>query len=1037
MPSIADKFPPSEQQLAIIQQRGSNLLIFAGPGTGKTETLARRFASLVADDGMPPNQILVLTFSRRAAQEMRKRVLLRLGQRLGSGLAVSELYIKTFHSFCGRLLEGGNRNAQRRLLTPVKERLLWRRVVRPDNIKLEWLSPELVDSSQFATDCLNVIAQLKGRGLDAAALERIAGDDRRLRDIAKIFAAMERARIEHGLHDFRDLVIEAVRALEDRAGAVASWLREAAFHHVLVDEFQDSDFIDLHLLERLSAALTPAPCFCFVGDVNQSIYRFRGASPSNVERARELFACQTLPLDENRRSAQAILDVANADPSLSSDSLTKSADPAKPGSVCLARPRTVDDEVRAVCAAIVGELSGGVAARDIAVLLRQNYPHRELITAALRTAGVPVAALPSAGFHEDGLVDAVLTGLRLLADETDVGLWRRLLVNPILGYRAVDVASAFDAARRDGGRQHAKAALLATPPFGPQPISWFMHGWERCEAAFTRGDPLEVLRRLIAELDLLRPIREAGAVPGFDIAVSPLRLEALLTAAQDYAEVAAGAGEDAGSGRLAEFVARLDETLGLLADGLEPPPSAAGGVRVMSIHAAKGLEFEFVAIPQLIDGILPASERPNRLLNNRDVERLRRAHTELFADKEAALKEEHSLWYVALTRAKSRVFVSAPLVDDDGVDLQLSPLVFPIAAPKAPNSESASAPARVVVLEGSQAAGGPSGNGSRAAAPPRRPSAVAPGEGIKLDLLALSPSRINDFISCPRRFFYGSVLKLQRNDDEATLPGTLLHAVLRRFHEVETDFRNIPNAHAAAPRYLAALRRLIAEELDRASAGEPADSSLVQFLRRDLETRMEMYAYDLATEAEASPFQVLACEKSVTSVIDGITLRGQVDRIDRRASGGLIIRDYKSGRRKGNGLATDLHKAFAQLDAGLDIFGDAPDGLNVQTILYVAGVEREYDEGVRRLDYLYFRGLGGSDNALRNDQTQLLDGDTSGKNSISRADVARVERDIALHIVRLCNAGSAAVFPTAKDEKVCAFCDFVSICPGAGVVVGV
>src|SRR5579872_3414855 len=100
MSLVADKFPPTPQQLEIIRQRGSNLLIFAGPGTGKTETLARRFASLVADDGVAPSQILVLTFSRRAAQEMRDRVLLRLRQRLGSGLAVSELFIKTFHSFC-------------------------------------------------------------------------------------------------------------------------------------------------------------------------------------------------------------------------------------------------------------------------------------------------------------------------------------------------------------------------------------------------------------------------------------------------------------------------------------------------------------------------------------------------------------------------------------------------------------------------------------------------------------------------------------------------------------------------------------------------------------------------------------------------------------------------------------------------------------------------------------------------------------------------------------------------------------------------
>src|SRR5579864_847557 len=102
-----DPFPPTEQQLAVIKHRGANLLVLAGPGTGKTETLARRFASLVAD-GVSPSQILVLTFSRRAVEEMRDRVLLRLRQLSQSGLAVSELYVKTFHSFCGRLLDGND-----------------------------------------------------------------------------------------------------------------------------------------------------------------------------------------------------------------------------------------------------------------------------------------------------------------------------------------------------------------------------------------------------------------------------------------------------------------------------------------------------------------------------------------------------------------------------------------------------------------------------------------------------------------------------------------------------------------------------------------------------------------------------------------------------------------------------------------------------------------------------------------------------------------------------------------------------------------
>src|SRR5579864_843606 len=131
-----DPFPPTEQQKAVIAHRDGNLLVFAGPGTGKTETLARRFASLVAD-GIKPSQILMLTFSRRAADEMRDRVILRLRQLRATPLAVPELFVKTFHSFCGRLLEGDNaRVAECNLLTPVKERLLWRKVMRSGSLSL-------------------------------------------------------------------------------------------------------------------------------------------------------------------------------------------------------------------------------------------------------------------------------------------------------------------------------------------------------------------------------------------------------------------------------------------------------------------------------------------------------------------------------------------------------------------------------------------------------------------------------------------------------------------------------------------------------------------------------------------------------------------------------------------------------------------------------------------------------------------------------------------------------------------------------------
>lgn len=1007
-----DPFPPTEQQARVIAHRGANLLIFAGPGTGKTETLARRFASLVADDGIPASQILVLTFSRRAAEEMRDRILLRLRQRLGSGLAVSELFVKTFHGFCGRLLDGDSRTSRRGLLTPVRERLLWRRVIRESAGILQFFAQDVLDSPKFATDCLNVIAQLKGRGVDPARLRTIAAADKRLQDIAALFAAMERARATLGLRDFRDLVIEAVSALADADGASAVWLRKAGFRHVLVDEFQDSDPIDLLLLQRIAAVIAPAPAFCFVGDVNQSIYRFRGASPHNVSGARELFRCTTLPLRDNRRSAQAILDVANADATLDAESLTQAAEARKPGAVTLERPGTLDDEVRGMCCEVMRLVADGTPPQDIAVLLRQNYPHRELVTAGLRNAGIPVAPQPSAGFHDDALVDAVITALRLLADEKDEGLWRRLLVNPVIGYRAVDVRHAFDAARREGdGDPH--SALRRHPPHGPRPITMFLESWKHCRQAYEGGDPSLLLQRIVAKLDLLRAIREPQAVPGFDRLASPLRLQALLGAADDYAETTPGGAASARS-PASDFIAQLDETLSLLAESLEPPPGTAAGVRVMSIHAAKGLEFEAVLIPQLIEGILPAGERPNRLLGARSLEQLRTAGVQIFADGADALREEHSLWYVALTRARSFVYMSAPLFDDDGIELQLSS--FAESLPLRPRMVEPIPSNGVLSSAGKQMALAFDGHQT--------------DERIRLALATLSPSRISDFIACPRRFFYAHVLKLAREDDDATRHGRLLHEALRRFHEREVDFSAVTDVDSAAIRYAGMLQALL-EEMIAQDQALAADSALLHYERQNLRTRLAMYATKLAHEACARPFRVLACEHPIKTELDGLTVRGRADRIDRLVSGGLVIRDYKAGRHK-RLLVGTVRRALEMLDAGDTVFGDPPDGLNIQTLLYVGGVEREFGDPVRRLEYWYFRGKGGRDNDLLVDLA--LVGDQADAQTLSRHEIARVGDELAVAIARRCTDGTLAVFATTTDEASCTFCSYTDICPGAGVL---
>ncbi len=810
------------------------------------------------------------------------------------------------------------------------------------------------------------------------------------------------------------------------------------FRHVLVDEFQDSDEMQLRLLERIAAVPRTAATFCFVGDVNQSIYRFRGATPQNVERARSQFACQSLPLKDNRRSAQQILDVANADPTLQTESLTRAADQTKAGNVRLERPRTVDDEIRAVVDAICAKISSGTPRRDIAVLLRQTAPYQQLIASELQNAGIPVAAMPAAGFHEDGLIDAVLTSLRLLQGPEDAQLWRRLLVNPIIGFHPIEVRYALDTGRREHVGE-ARAALSRYLRGGRQSIKTFLQRWDRIAEAAAADEPLELLRRIVKELDLLQPVTSAG-VSGFHPVASPLRLNALLTAAADYEETADSATAAGAPSRVADFVARLDETVGLLADANEPPPNLIDGVRVMSIHAAKGLEFEFVVIPQLLDGILPARERPNKLISAAAGARLRSRGIDLFADSAGADQEEHCLFYVALTRAKSAVLATATQVDDEGIPLQVSPFSTAIdpqvlhaarAQPAAPAQDIAPAGlAGSCADEGAGSDDAPSvispaaSNGSCAAAsngPSRR--------AISFPLSRLSPTNIGRFVRCPRQFFYADVLRLEGKDDDAMQYGSTLHDILRRFHERETNFEDGGDPEEAQARYASVLRELVEQQPHRAAD----DSPLERFEAQDLIEKLAVYARHLANEASVHPFSVLACEQPVRSSIGEVVLQGKADRIDRLRGGGLVIRDYKSGRMKTR-LLEAVRAALGYLDTGHELFGNMPKGLNLQTILYVTGVEQTYEEPVQRLDYIYFRGEDSGDTDILMDSTAVVTGEPGDPKGLTRPEIGRVERDIAAGIVAWCSSGAQVVFPTAHDDEPCRYCEYVRICPGPGAV---
>jgi DNA helicase-2/ATP-dependent DNA helicase PcrA len=1014
------RFEPTEQQRAVIGHRDGHALVFAGPGTGKTETLARRFASLVVDDGVDPSAILVLTFSRRAAEQMLERVVQRLRERTGHELAVSELFVRTFHSFCARLLDGdGPRFRERNLLSPIKERLLWKRVAA--RVPLRSFDPEVRTSPAFAADALNLIAQLKGQGLSPSDVEDAARRDGRLHDIAALYRELDAERRRLRLSDFRDLVKDALDALVEADSPASRWLRaRGGFAHVLVDEFQDSDALQLRLLEILAGpdrnSAHPVPEICFVGDFNQSIYRFRGATPKNIEIVRESFACRELTLDLNRRSAQAILDVANATPQLKPESLTQAENRSLEGSVMLRRATDPDNEIALVCDSIAARVAAGTSPGEIAVLLRVSEPYQSLIVGQLDARGIPVAARPSAGFLEDPVIAAVLDTIRLTEDFEDFDRWTRVLTNPLIGFRQLSVSLAFDAARRFGVR-NAFVALRDNPPSGRLAFEDFLRRWRAVEAEARSGesDIASLIATIAREFELLRPVLSGALPPGWDPRSSPARLGSLVDAARDLQSMAYVLGD--GRIKPAQFVDSIEEIAGLLGDPTQTPLDS-GGVRVMSIHAAKGLEFDEVIIPQAVDGVLPQRERGHALLSNASVRALQTKTPTFVATPEEAYQEECSLWYVALTRARRHVLVTAAEADADDIELPLS--VFAHAIKDAADAREPSLAPTPELRSGASSRSGTTFDQVQA----RRP--------LTHVIDHLSPTGVGTFLACPRRFFYKEVLRLaQDSDDEGTVLGRLLHRALAEFHAQERAFGPRPDLEACRARWSDKLSTLAepAAGLAAAEAGFAPDSSFMRYQLALARQYLRDYAAHLARESIAAPFEVLACEQRLEAQIGGVLFTGQADRIDRLADGTLAIRDYKSGRRYG-WLAPAVRKALERIDRREQLAGDAPEGLNLQLLLYMPGAQALFGAPVSRVEFIYFRGEGEGDGLLADTVSIVADGARASDNALTHAEAQRAQTEIAASVAAACADGSLDAFVTAVDIKTCRFCGFVRACPG-------
>ncbi|MDL9937976.1 UvrD-helicase domain-containing protein [Gordonia sp. ABSL1-1] len=664
------------QQRAAVLHSGVPLLIVAGAGSGKTAVLTRRIAYLLAARDVTPGQVLAITFTNKAAAEMRERVIDLVGPR------AAYMWVSTFHSTCVRILRAqsallGDMNSNFSIYDSDDSKRLLGMVIRDLDLDPKKFAPRGV-----AVAISNFKNELVGPDEAKAAA---AEDEPSAQTIASIYAEYQRRLRTANAFDFDDLIGETV-ALLQRHPEVAEYYRRR-FRHVLVDEYQDTNHAQYVLIRELvgerptASGLEPSE-LCVVGDADQSIYAFRGATIRNIEEfERDFPNAETILLEQNYRSTQTILSAANAVIARNSGRREKRLwTDSGDGELIVGYVADSDRDEAQFIAKEIESLTdysiGGSSSHsyaDVAVFYRTNTGSRALEEVFVRH-GIPYKVVGGTRFYERKEVRDIVAYLRVVANPDDSVSLRRILNTPRRGIgdraeacvavHAENTGRSFYEALIDAA--DGKVALLNTRAV--KQIGGFVDLIEGLRtdylAAFSEAEPgdesvafidaategadIGELVDAIVERTGYRSELEASNDPQDGARLD--NINELVAVAREFSADAAAAAEaepDADEaaelgrdtegepepGSLAAFLERVS----LVADADQVPDEGDGVVTMMTLHTAKGLEFPVVFVTGWEDGHFP--------------------HLRALGDP-AELSEERRLAYVGITRAKQRLYLT-------------------------------------------------------------------------------------------------------------------------------------------------------------------------------------------------------------------------------------------------------------------------------------------------------------------------------------------------------------------------------------------
>ena len=962
----------SQQQAAHIAQ--GPVLVDAGPGTGKTRTLIARIVFLLTEKQVAPENILALTFSNKAAEEMRTRL------RAIAGDVADRVWIGTFHAFGMELLrkEGhalGLSSAPELLDLPDAIMLLHAHLDRLGLRHLEYLSfpmlpfadilacisrakDELQAPDDYARAAQRQI-EMSARAAKKSDVEdqRIAGE--KSLEVARVYGVYQELLRREGKLDFGDLLMRAVELLDAFPAVRARW--QAQYPHILADEYQDINRASAQLVQRMAGN---GRGLWAVGDLRQAIYRFRGASSANVrDFERDFPGGQRVRLTRNYRSLPPIVALFGAYAARMDGTTATFADwqPQREAQVLTPHPAVIAGGAGAAPPAVTLAIADDEEAQadGLAAQIREYaargtaYGEQVILCSTHRQATRLALLLGARGIetqHRSGLLerDEVkdLLALLSLASEPEGTALRRVACFEQYAVPADDVLSLLRAARGQGRPFPGALALAADlPGLSAQGRDGLALLWQHIRPLLHHGSAWAMLTGYLFETsDYLRPLLADNSAAGQQkrLAINELLAVALRLSSRFEAEQDEKTSQQTLFLNYLRFLMACGQEKSLrVSDGGEQ----ADGVRLMTVHQSKGLEFPVVYLPNMIKGQFPPNKHGSMVappevwtdaMTLEDGEDTPNADAFIPADGRESEEEEDEaqcLFFVALSRARDALILSRPLTWN-GKTATPSPLLQncephltacgaqrvawtrPLAT-----SEITSAQESVVEAGGREdlvtfSRGATDTNSNRAQAPIQTATAHNPDhaaqqtagaeqseateqvtttksqtEAIPLELLTISASAAEQYRRCPRQYYYQRVLRLPTPNEGS--PYLAYHQSL----QAAVVWMQTEHAQGRAPSLDAAHAQL---EQEWREGGEPLQTAHGRVLKAKAQ-QMLTGAHQATRHAQAAPSGV-----EMTAHLEHGAVRVRVDHVEDAAGGELRLVDYKTNRDKDDHLEPRL-----------------------------------------------------------------------------------------------------------------------------------